>query len=240
MAGTQLNCADRMPHNSSEPIDGPVQPEGAPVGGRIATKPCGPIESLGPKRCSSLGSVVAERPGARRDVATCLEVQAGFFATTDPARAARLFGAAESLRESLGLVFEQAERETDARGRTLASTALGQVVFRAALAEGRQLPLQAAVELSLAPAECTPSCSSNRSEDQHVSCVAARLTTREVEVARLISKGLSNREIADELVIAERTAEAHVTHLLNKLGLRSRAQVAVWAVEQRLAKLHSD
>jgi predicted ATPase/DNA-binding CsgD family transcriptional regulator len=182
---------------------------------------------------------VAERPGARRDVATCLEVQAGFFATTDPARAARLFGAAESLRESLGLAFEQAERETDARGRTLASTALGQVVFRAALAEGRQLPLQAAVELSLAPAECTPSCSSNRSENQLVRCVAARLTTREVEVARLISKGLSNREIADELVIAERTAEAHVTHLLSKLGLRSRAQIAVWAVEQRLAKLHS-
>ena len=64
---------------------------------------------------------------------------------------------------------------------------------------------------------------------------AARLSPREREVAALIARGLSNREIAEHLVIAERTATNHVEHIFAKLGLRSRTQVAVWAMEQRLA-----
>ncbi len=55
------------------------------------------------------------------------------------------------------------------------------------------------------------------------------LSRREQEVAAFIARGLSNREIADVLVLSVRTVEAHVTHVLTKLGLRSRAQVAVWA-----------
>jgi DNA-binding NarL/FixJ family response regulator len=50
----------------------------------------------------------------------------------------------------------------------------------------------------------------------------------------LIAQGLINREIARELVIAEATAVRHVANILGKLGLRSRAQVAVWAVERGL------
>lgn len=50
------------------------------------------------------------------------------------------------------------------------------------------------------------------------------LTERERQVALLIGQGLSNRDIADALVVSLRTAEAHVTHVLNKLGLRSRTQ----------------
>ena len=46
-------------------------------------------------------------------------------------------------------------------------------------------------------------------------------------------RGLTNKEIAEQLVVSQRTAEAHVTHALTKLGLRSRAQLAVWAVRQR-------
>jgi non-specific serine/threonine protein kinase len=62
----------------------------------------------------------------------------------------------------------------------------------------------------------------------------AMLTRREREVAVLMARGLTNRQIADELVIAEGTAGVHVDHILNKLGFRSRAQVAAWAVEQGL------
>jgi trimeric autotransporter adhesin len=54
------------------------------------------------------------------------------------------------------------------------------------------------------------------------------LTRREREVAALVAEGLSNREIADRLFIAERTAEGHVEQIRNKLGFRSRAQVAAW------------
>jgi DNA-binding CsgD family transcriptional regulator len=57
------------------------------------------------------------------------------------------------------------------------------------------------------------------------------LTPREREVAVLVAQGLTNREIAEALVITEGTAGIHVTHILDKLGFRSRSQVAAWAVE---------
>jgi CheY-like chemotaxis protein/class 3 adenylate cyclase/DNA-binding CsgD family transcriptional regulator len=61
------------------------------------------------------------------------------------------------------------------------------------------------------------------------------LTEREREVVNLIARGYTNREIATELVIAEGTAVRHVANILNKLGLKSRAQVAVWEVERTLS-----
>jgi DNA-binding NarL/FixJ family response regulator len=58
---------------------------------------------------------------------------------------------------------------------------------------------------------------------------AAQLTPREREVVALIAKGRSNRDIAAALFISERTARTHVSHLLGKLGLESRIQLAIWA-----------
>ncbi|TMD79620.1 MAG: hypothetical protein E6I74_14525, partial [Chloroflexi bacterium] len=54
------------------------------------------------------------------------------------------------------------------------------------------------------------------------------LSRREREVAALVAQGLSNRDIAERLFISERTAEGHVEQIRNKLGFRSRAQVAAW------------
>src|SRR5262249_21122236 len=59
------------------------------------------------------------------------------------------------------------------------------------------------------------------------------LTTREQQVAVLITRGLSNRAIADELVISPATAARHVANILSKLGLSSRAQVAAWTADWR-------
>jgi DNA-binding NarL/FixJ family response regulator len=56
----------------------------------------------------------------------------------------------------------------------------------------------------------------------------ARLTAREQEVAILIAFGFTNRQIAEHLVIALRTADNHVQHIFDKLGLSSRSQVAAW------------
>jgi DNA-binding NarL/FixJ family response regulator len=67
---------------------------------------------------------------------------------------------------------------------------------------------------------------------------AARLSSilspRELEVALLVGRGLTNRMIADKLSISVATVERHTANIFNKLGLHSRSQVAVWAVEQGL------
>jgi DNA-binding CsgD family transcriptional regulator len=56
------------------------------------------------------------------------------------------------------------------------------------------------------------------------------LSPREAEVARLVADGLTNRQIADRLVISDRTAENHVQHILQKLGFTTRSQIAVWSL----------
>ena len=61
------------------------------------------------------------------------------------------------------------------------------------------------------------------------------LTPREREVAALVAEGLSNRQIAVRLVVSERTADVHVSNILRKLDLTSRAQLAAWAVRAGLA-----
>ena len=62
----------------------------------------------------------------------------------------------------------------------------------------------------------------------------SRLTSRELEVLRLVGAGKANKEIAAELVISERTARTHVSNLLRKIGVSSRTQAAVLAVREGL------
>jgi len=62
----------------------------------------------------------------------------------------------------------------------------------------------------------------------------AELTSRELDVLRLVGAGKANKEIAAELVISERTARTHVSNILGKLALSSRTQAALWAVREGL------
>jgi non-specific serine/threonine protein kinase len=66
------------------------------------------------------------------------------------------------------------------------------------------------------------------------------LSERERDVVVLIASGRSNRQIADELVITKKTAEAHVSHILTKLGLCSRVQIATWCLQQGLVSGSGD
>ena len=78
---------------------------------------------------------------------------------------------------------------------------------------------------------------------KHVAAAETPLTSRELQVARLVAGGRSNKEIAAALVISQRTAENHVEHILTKLGFTSRAKIAAWIAasqpdgEGRLAAL---
>jgi NarL family two-component system response regulator LiaR len=64
-----------------------------------------------------------------------------------------------------------------------------------------------------------------------------QLTPREMEVLRLIAKGKSNKEIADNLVVSEKTIKTHVSNILSKLHLADRTQVAIYALRQRLVPM---
>jgi DNA-binding NarL/FixJ family response regulator len=73
-------------------------------------------------------------------------------------------------------------------------------------------------------------------EKQAVKQAFAGLTAKERAVATLIAQGQSNKEIAEVMVISHRTVESHVSNLLSKLHLTSRAQIAIWALEKGLGK----
>lgn len=64
-----------------------------------------------------------------------------------------------------------------------------------------------------------------------------QLTPREMDVLRLVAKGMSNKEIADTLIISEKTTKTHISNILSKLHLADRTQVAIYALRQRLVPM---
>lgn len=148
-------------------------------------------------------------------------------------RAARLFAAAEALRKSLGRRRSPAD-QADYDKRVASTRArLGDTPFAAAWTQGTTMSLQEAIEAALAPTEALPAAAREKTMGKDV----IHFTPREREIVALVAQGLTNREIASQLVISERTADTHVQHILNKLGVGSRVQVAAWAVEHRLHTL---
>jgi DNA-binding CsgD family transcriptional regulator len=179
--------------------------------------------------------------GQRLGIARGLEAFAALAAARQqPERAARLAGAACQLRESLGHgtgIGPRIEEVLEfARGRLGASAAA------ALFAEGREMTAEDAVGFALGPDQDQPvpgplaAAEPAWTDPARLGGGAHRghgqstpLTPREHEIVTLIARGLSNREIADELVISPATAARHVANILAKLGYSSRTQVASWA-----------
>jgi non-specific serine/threonine protein kinase len=96
-----------------------------------------------------------------------------------------------------------------------------------AFAAGRSMELREAIAFALGDAAPPEERARSRGEAER-----SVLTSRQIEVARLIAQGLSNKEVAARLTISERTVEGHVEQIRNKLGFNSRVQIAAWVVRQ--------
>ena len=165
-------------------------------------------------------------------------------ARAQPDRAARLWGAAQGLREEIGVVsLTHLELEAyDYEGRLDAARIMlgDEAAWEAAFAQGRTMSTEEAAQYALSE-EVTPSPESPSAGERTDVPLADRLTPREWEVGALVAQGLTNGQIASELHLSERTIENHVSKILRKLGLASRARVAAWATEQRpLVKSNTD
>jgi len=148
-------------------------------------------------------------------------------------RAARLWGAAEALREALDWSWWTAERILHQPLLDATRSRLDDASWEAAFTEGRAMTLEEAVAYALSGGGTDPS--ATPAPEQPLAEKADPLTRREEEVAALVARGLTNRQIASELVISEHTAATHVARILRKLGLQSRAQLGSWLAEQRLS-----
>lgn len=156
-------------------------------------------------------------------VAPCIEGLAWCAASAeDLERAAKLFGAAKSMWKYSQLRIAATMIEhVGASIEKSVQNRLGDENFTRAVQVGKQYSFDQAVSYALgAKAE-------RRSELERAE-EPTSLTRRESEIANLVAQGLTNKEIANKLVISHRTADTHVEHILTKLGFRTRTQIATW------------
>ena len=157
--------------------------------------------------------------------AICVEALAWIAAVkAQYQRGAMLLGSVRALWEAVGNrgIVIPTFRENHADTEDRVKGALGDRSFEAAERQGAALTLDETVAFAIddeLPQETPPERS------------ATDLTPREQEVADLVAQGLTNRAIADQLVISQRTVQGHVEHVLAKLGFNSRTQIAAWVVE---------
>jgi DNA-binding NarL/FixJ family response regulator len=148
-------------------------------------------------------------------------------------RALRIIGAASVLRASMRMSRRSPVQQLRVQQLLQsAEDAVGRERAGLLIAEGRAMDLDAAIRHARSTDEASAKSESPLALPAQGQLVL--LTPREREVAALLLRGLSNRHIAEELVITERTAETHVCRILSKLGLDSRAQIAAWIIDNGL------
>ena len=181
-----------------------------------------------------------QKHGGRRGIVDCIAALAGVAgAEGQPERAAQLFGAVEALREVIRTYVTYSDQIEYDRNVAAVRAQLDEATFTRAWAEGRALTMEEAVDCALAVAKASPVDKSSAvpaTSRQAAKQRFAGLTAREREVAVSIAQGKSNREIAETLVLSERTIEGHVSNVLNKLGFTARTQIAAWVGGKRVGE----
>lgn len=179
--------------------------------------------------------------GDRRGIAECLE---GLAVTSTSAglatSGARLFAAAEALREAIGAPLPPLDRNRYTDQVAAARVSLGPEAFAAAWSAGRALPLEDVLAEACAvpatiPQEASPAPSVPPVTAGPAPALPDGLSSREVEVLRLLASGLTNAQIGDRLFISPRTVNAHLYRIYNKLGLTSRSAAVRYVFDHGLA-----
>jgi DNA-binding CsgD family transcriptional regulator len=165
---------------------------------------------------------------------TCLDGLAMVVSVQgEPAWAARLWGAAEVLRETIGAPLSPVEHAYSESAILDAHRQLGERAFAAAWAEGRRMTPDQALQAQLPKTVLPPSSSTTVAERMTISYPAG-LTTRQVEVLRLVAQGMTNEQVAEQLVISPRTVDTHLTSIYSKIGVSSRSAATRYALEHHL------
>ena len=143
------------------------------------------------------------------------------------ARAARWAAGVQTFRHSVTLYQQVMRRVAEQRATRLAIGAIAPPPTDTTPLAKAPVGIASAVDVPMTGTLATPPTAIDEQR-------TAQLTRRQREVATLIARGLTNWQIADELVLAKGTVANHVEHILGRLDLSSRTQIAVWAVERGL------
>jgi predicted ATPase/class 3 adenylate cyclase/DNA-binding CsgD family transcriptional regulator len=175
----------------------------------------------------ALNKEIEYRPG----IADCLVgLAAVAVAAGSATRAARLLGAAEPHLDSMRGYMPKSDRDNYDHTLAAARAQLDEAAFTAAFARSRELPLAQAI----AYAQTQPLEPDTPPPRPAPEAYPAGLTGREVEVLRLVAQGLSDAEVAEELVISPRTVNGHLRSIYSKLDVSSRTAAAHFAITHNL------
>jgi non-specific serine/threonine protein kinase len=152
------------------------------------------------------------------------EVGIGLEMAGHPVLATRLFGASEAMCEQIGGMFMPSLVPEYQRTLTRLHGRLTEDVFKAEWNAGQLLSLDDLIALATTRPE------SSGKAHQQGPAASGGLSVREMEVLRLLVAGYSDRQIAEELFISNRTAQGHVANIFNKLGVNSRTAAATTAI----------
>jgi predicted ATPase/class 3 adenylate cyclase/DNA-binding CsgD family transcriptional regulator len=175
--------------------------------------------------------------GYKEFLAPCLEGLAAVVAAQgEPRWAAQLWGTAEAVRKTIGTPTSPVYRNEYEQVVAAVRATLGEETFLAAWAEGRSMT----PEQALAAQGQTPLPSSSQARKTATPTGKSpvpypdELTEREVEVLRLIAQGLTDAQVAEQLIISPRTVHGHLRSIYNKIGVSSRSAATRYAVDHQL------
>ena len=201
--------------------------------------------------CYAESLALRQETGEREGIAIALEGLAAVAGMQgQPVRAAQLYGSAESLRHVLGTPMTPIDRSYYEHTVAAVRAQLDEPTFLKAWTEGRTMTREEAIVAAQqtqehqrvtpasarTPAETSSSSASrgNSSRGNSSRGNAFGLTAREIEVLRLVAQGLTYAQIAEQLIISPRTADAHLRSIYGKLGVTSRSAATRYAIEYRL------